>query len=54
MKIFARQYVIKKCDELSSEYIETHISGSGFEPLRWAIVKVDKDQYIVDAVVIKN
>ena len=54
MEIIDRQYIIKKCDDLSSEYIENHIFKPGFEPLRWAIVNVDNGYYVIDAVVIQK
>ncbi|MFH0702937.1 MAG: hypothetical protein V2B14_05300 [bacterium] len=52
MKIFIKQYYLDKPKNLTVEYIENFIIQSGFEPLRWAIVKFENNKLIVDAVVI--
>lgn len=52
MKTLVKQFSLDKPDNLTVEYVEDFIKGSGFTPLRWAIVKVDNDKLIVDTVVI--
>lgn len=50
MQIANKQFKIPKTDEISTEYILRHFEG--FEVIRWAIVEVTDDFYVVDSAVI--
>lgn len=50
MKLENKQFKINK-ENLSVKNIENTIRLSGGEPLRWSIVKSDKNELIIDAVV---
>lgn len=54
MKIVNKQFTLNKIENLSVEHIENFILKSGFEPLRWAVVKVEGDNIVIDATVLKN
>lgn len=54
MKIVNKQFNINKTENLNVEYIENFILKSGFEPLRWAVVKAEDSSIVIDATVIKN
>ncbi len=45
--ITTRQIEIPKTENLTSSYIETELSKMDIEPLRWAIVDVLSDRYIL-------
>ena len=47
MKIVTKQFEIRKIDDLKSSYIENCLMQMGIEPLRWAIVDVNEDSYIL-------
>lgn len=48
MKIISEEIQIPKTETLTSEYIEHELSLKGIEPLRWAIVKVETDCFVVN------
>lgn len=48
MKTINRQIKIPKTSELTTDYIKEHFKGSDF--IRWAIIEVAEDFYLVDAV----
>ena len=45
--ITTKQIEIPKTRNLTSDYIETELSKMNIEPLRWAIVDVLKDKYVL-------
>ncbi len=45
--ITTEQFELKKVDNLTSSYIEEELKKNNIEPLRWAIVSVNPDKYIV-------
>lgn len=54
MKIEHKTLKIKKTNKISTDYIENCLHNLGFQPLRWAITKVEADFYTVDCAVILN
>lgn len=52
--ILSEEFKIKKTDNLSSNYIESELEKIGIEPLRWAIVDVLNDGFVVSASYEKN
>jgi len=53
MKMLSKQFTLSTFDDISVENIENIIRNSGYEPLRWAIVKKDLDILIIESVVIE-
>jgi len=51
MKIINKQFKFAKTSPLTVENIENLIKAAGFIPLRWAIVKVEEDFFLIDAAV---
>lgn len=45
--IITSQVEIPKTQELTSSYIEKELSKIGIDPLRWTIVDVLQDRYIL-------
>jgi len=54
MEITSLNLNFEDLSRMKVDFIENHIKKLGFEPLRWAIVKIDGQKFTVDAVVIKN
>lgn len=52
--ILSEEFKIKKIDNLSSNYIESELKKIDIEPLRWAIVEVLDDDFIVSVSYEKN
>jgi len=50
MHIVNKQIKIPKTSELTLEYIQKHFDG--FEVIRWAIVEVTEDFYLIDCAVV--
>ncbi len=46
--ISTKEIKIPKTDKISSEYIESHLEKMGLNVLRWAIVEVNEDFYLVN------
>lgn len=47
--ITTNNFEIKKTDNLTSAYIESEFKKLGIEPLRWAIVEENKENYVITA-----
>ncbi len=47
MMITTEQIFIPKTDNLSSEYIQAELSKKNIVPLRWAIVEVLDEEYVL-------
>lgn len=45
--ILSKQVEIDKAADLNSEYIESELQRLGIVPLRWAIVEVLRDKYVL-------
>ncbi|MEI8376960.1 MAG: hypothetical protein WCF95_00320 [bacterium] len=50
MQIVNKQIKISKTSEISLDYIQKYFDG--FEVIRWAIVAVTEDFYLIDSAVI--
>ena len=48
MQILSEIVKIPNNNEPSTEYIEEELRKKGFDPLRWAIVKVTKDNFVIN------
>ena len=49
MKIVNRQFKIPKTTDISTDYILSHFQGKNI--IRWAIVEVTDDFYIIDSAI---
>lgn len=49
-----KEVKIKRCDELTSEYIETQLKMMDFDVLRWAITDVDDEFYTVNLAIVED
>lgn len=54
MKIISEQKEIPKTENLTTEYIEEELAKLKIKPLRWAIVEVSKEKYILNVSYKKN
>ena len=52
--ITTKQIIIKKQLPFDADYIEHEFKKQNLKVLRWAIVKVTKNDFIIDAAVIEN
>ncbi len=52
--ILTKEIKINKTSNLSSEYIESKLKELGLTVLRWAIVGIESENYLVNAAVIDN
>ncbi len=51
--IITKTILIKKTEDLSSEYIESNLKELGFDVLRWAIVDIQDDNYVLSIAVLE-
>ena len=49
MKVANKQFKIPKTDNISTDYILSHFEG--FDVVRWAIVEITDDFYIIDSAI---
>ena len=54
MKVLVKTFSLDTINNINVEYIEKYIKDNGFDPLRWAIVKIENNKLLIDAVVIDN
>lgn len=52
MKLLNKIFELKSQKPINSQDIELYIISKGYEPLRWAIVKAESNNLIVEATVI--
>lgn len=52
MNLVRKIFTLEKAENITVDFIENFIKGAGFEPLRWAIVEIKENKFVVDAVVI--
>ena len=52
--ITTKEVKIKRCDKLTSEYVETQLKNMGFDVLRWAITAYDDEFYILNLAVVED
>lgn len=52
MKLIQKQFTLKNKTPLTADYIENEIQKHGFELLRWAIVKAENEELLIDSVII--
>ena len=52
--ITTKEVKVKRCDELTSEYIEKHLSIMGLDVLRWAITALDDEFYTLSIAVVED
>ncbi len=45
--ILTENFKIEKCDNITSQYIESKLKNIGIVPLRWAIVDEEKDFWVI-------
>jgi len=48
MQIKSEIIKIQKTDQITTEYIEKELKKMGINPLRWAIVKIEKDFFTIN------
>jgi len=53
MEIISLNLNFENFSQMKVDFIENHIKQMGYEPLRWAIVDINGQNFSVDAVVIK-
>ncbi len=46
--IESKDLLIKKTENLSSDYIETELQKQGYDVLRWAITGQDDENFIIN------
>jgi len=54
MKLLRKVFNIEKTENLTVELVENFMISLGFTPLRWAVVKIEADKYIIDSVIVKK
>lgn len=52
--ITTKQIIIRKQMPFDADYIESEFLKRNLNVLRWAIVKVDENDFIIDAAVIED
>ena len=53
MKLLRKNFILEGLENIKVDFIEKFIESFGFKPLRWAVVKVKEDKFIVEAVIIE-
>ena len=48
MQIVSEILDIPNCGEPTAEYVENELAKKGIVPLRWAIVKISKDNFTIN------
>lgn len=52
--IATKEIKIKVVENLTSDYIESELKNNGLDVLRWAIVAVEKDFYVLNIAYFEN
>lgn len=52
--ITTKEVKIKRCDKLTSKYIETQLKNKGLDVLRWAITAYDDEFYTLNLAVVED
>lgn len=52
--ITTKEIRIKRCFDLTSEYVENTLNQMGFDVLRWAITDYDDDTFLVNIAIVEN
>ena len=53
MILLRKNFVLECLQNLTVDFVENFIESMGFKPLRWAVVEIRDEKYVIDAVVIK-
>lgn len=52
--IVTKEVAVKTVENITSEYIELQLKNMGLDVLRWAIVDIRDDNYILNLAVLEN
>ena len=49
-----KKFVLKDIKTLTIKVIEDFINSKGYQPLRWAVVDIKNEEFVVEATCFKN
>ncbi len=51
MQIIQKTFVLDYTKKIRADFIENYIKNAGFMPLRWAIVEIKENKFIIEAII---
>jgi len=52
MRLIKKTFILKGLENIKVDFIEDFIKAQSFQPLRWAVVEITKNQFTVEAVIV--